>query len=337
MGAEIRHKFLTNITLYIMSVQILDCIEKNSRKYINQDWDTLATGYITLDRVIYGSRINNQTKVVIDCYIPPTGGFSLGQAEGKLTDDYVHWLNYFGFGTGSIHWQYPVPWAGVPNLVINLYDGNPEHYEWTSTTKPNPNPIYLPGRRTITIYNNTDLTVSGVGNWHYSRNPSDYTEGEVRPLTIGANPWTRLYSIKWYEGETQIDEYLPAIQNGNCGLYSTYTDTMFAEYLSYSWWDQKWNYYRLNPHRWGPYNGFGDIFPDATIETLNHEMYTGGIGPFEAFNIVDTVETLQTLISNEKIYIGQIVSVVDDGSNNGVYHIVPVNNVLTYKKLSFAQ
>lgn len=320
-----------------MSVQILDCIEKNSRKYINQDWDTLATGYITLDRVIRGYSANNPTKVVIDCYIPPTGGFALTQREGKLTEDYNYWCNDFSFASNGIVWHYPDGLsAGAVRLVIDMYDGNPEHYQWAYST-PNPYPIYLPGRRTITIDNNTDLTVSGVGSWHYSRSPRDYTECEVRPFTIGANPWTRLYSIKWYENDVQVDEYLPAVQNGNCGLYSTYTDTMFAEYLSFSWWDQKWNYYRINPHRWEPYNGFGDIFPDATIETLNHEMYTGGIGPFEAFNVVDTVETLQTLISNEKIYIGQIVSVVDDGSNNGVYHIVPVNNVLTYKKLSFAQ
>lgn len=320
-----------------MSVQILDSIEKNSKKYINSGWNTLATGYITLDRIIYGFRNTNPTKVVIDCYIPPTGGFGLTQREGQLSEGYHYWCNNFSFGSNSISWHYPDGLAaGYSSLLINMYDGNSSHYEWTSSN-PNPYPIYLPGRRTITIYNNTDLTVSGVGSWHYSRTSSDYTEGEVRPFTIAANPWTRLYSIKWYEGETQIDEYLPAIQDGNCGLYSTYTDTMFVEYLSFGWWDQKWNYDTLNPHRWEPYNGFGDIFPDASIETLNNEMYTGGIGPLQAFKVIDTVETLQTLISNEKIYIGQIVSVINDGSNNGVYHIVLYNNTLTYKKISFAQ
>lgn len=332
-----------------MTVQILDSIVRNFSGGVF-DIPNLQQGHITLDRVMYGISY----KVVIDCYIPYIVGgsstlksFIIDQAESYDEGGGLDaWENYLSFSSNGIHWQYPDGWAGTPHLIINMYDGNPEHYQWTYST-PNPYPIYIPGRRTITIDLNSHLTVSGVGYWHYSRITGGYDQDRIRNFTITAPKGTRLYSIKWYycsnpttSGEreyTQIDEYLPAVQNGEYGLYSTYTDTMFIEYGTIGINSSgQWTYDKTNYHQWGAYNGFDDLF-DVDIETLDKEMYTGGLGPICSYKSVGTLAALESMISNNMVYIGQIISVVNDNTNNGLYHIVSNNGGLIYRKISFAQ
>lgn len=78
-----------------------------------------------------------------------------------------------------------------------------------------------------------------------------------------------------------------------------------------------------------------DIFPYAIITATGRYYYNNGESPVEAFKVFKTVEAMQAFITANRVYIGELISIVDDGSNNGVYQIVYGNNALTYRKLKF--
>lgn len=86
----------------------------------------------------------------------------------------------------------------------------------------------------------------------------------------------------------------------------------------------------------GPEDEFDDLFPNAKIASTNILRYNNGESPVEAFRAFKTLEALQAFINAGRVYIGELVSIVDDSSNTGVYQIVyGANDTLTYRKLKF--
>lgn len=136
------------------------------------------------------------------------------------------------------------------------------------------------------------------------------------------------YSLKFEEFNTStnrydvIEEYQPCTCDGSTGFINRLNNIFvpMEGFISYDVNDE-----------------FYELFPNANVYNLNNEFYTGGVGPFQAFKAVGTLIALQSLISTNNVYIGQLISVVNDGQNNGLYHIMLENGNYTYKKLSFAQ
>lgn len=127
------------------------------------------------------------------------------------------------------------------------------------------------------------------------------------------NPSTNQYEL--------FDEYTPCTCDGSTGFINTLNNIFvpFNGEVSFV-----------------PEDEFKQLFPYADIRTFNKELYTGNMGPLKAYKAVGTLSVLQAVIDNKMVYIGELISVLNDGNNNGLYHIVQGNNGLTYKKLSFA-
>lgn len=137
------------------------------------------------------------------------------------------------------------------------------------------------------------------------------------------------YSLKFEEFNTStnsyevIEEYQPCTCDGSTGFINS-LNNIFVPMEGFTSFDID-------------EDEFHELFPNADIYNLNNEFYTGGVGPFQAFKAVGTLTALQSLISTGNVYIGQLISVVNNSQNNGLYHIVLENGSYTYKKLSFAQ
>ena len=134
-----------------------------------------------------------------------------------------------------------------------------------------------------------------------------------------------------------IDKYVPCIyndgsQNGVLGLVNR-SKTKFSYIHDVAGTCSSYVENQLPP---GPEDEFNDLFPNARIMSTNIFRYNNGESPVEAFRVFKTLEALQAFITAGKVYIGELISIVDDNLNNGVYQIVyGANDTLTYRKLKF--
>lgn len=148
-------------------------------------------------------------------------------------------------------------------------------------------------------------------------------------------------SIQRYDESTGawglVNTYSPCIyndgsQNGVLGFVDR-TRTMFSSIYDVPNTCSSYVENQLPP---GPEDEFEELFPNAKIASTNTPRYNNGESPIEAFRAFKTLEALQAFINAGRVYIGELVSIVDDSSNTGVYQIVyGANDALTYRKLKF--
>lgn len=124
------------------------------------------------------------------------------------------------------------------------------------------------------------------------------------------NPSTNQYEL--------FDEYEPCLCDNSTGFINT-LDNIFVP-LEGEIFDET------------PSN----VFPNANISGTGRYYYNNGESPVEAFKVFKTVEAMQAFITANRVYVGELISIVNDGSNNGVYQIrYGANKALTYRKLKF--
>lgn len=182
-----------------------------------------------------------------------------------------------------------------------------------------------------------------------SPNVHGLTGGSYIYLTVGTSMSNincgkvKLYDVILEEYDTNlgqwnvIEKYVPCIYNngtqgGVVGLVNS-SRTIFTEAL-YSTQNAGCLCYVENPVN-SPEDEFHDLF-NCEVKNFYRELYTSNMGPLRAYKAIGTLAALQSLITNNMTHIGELISVIDDNSNNGLYHIVQGNNGLTYKKISFA-
>jgi len=65
-----------------------------------------------------------------------------------------------------------------------------------------------------------------------------------------------------------------------------------------------------------PKDEFNELFPTADVHTSEKLRYNGADVPVEAFRVFGTLDEVTGT------YEGEIISVVSDPANNGMYHIL---------------
>lgn len=287
MGTEIRHKLLTNITLYIMSnvitptnpVTILNCVTfKNNSAGVDFPFTMLK-----------GKSFS------IDYFCPSTE--SVIQNLGYRTFDSTYGkYNYcdleFRPSYDRLIIRYPT--------TTNLFD------------------VYgINGRHTLSVvHDNTNkvtLSISDVSTWETT--VSDFTDTNNEQFCIGSyfgknTPGFKIYGFAFYGAS-----YVPAMTDVDAshenviGYYNQSSNLFYHEYGT----TEQYDYELFTPQQ-----EFIQLFPNAVVQTSSKLRYNDGDVPVEAYRVFKTREALMA----SKLYQGEIVTIVDDPMYNGIYHIV---------------
>lgn len=143
-------------------------------------------------------------------------------------------------------------------------------------------------------------------------------------MQYAGTDWVKINNVRFENynpstGQYEIfDEYEPCLCDNSTGFINT-LDNIFVP-LEGDIFDEY-------PH---------EVFPNANVTATNRLRYNNGESPVEAFRVFKTLEALQAFIAANRVHVGELISIVDDNSNNGVYQIIyGASNALTYRKLKF--
>lgn len=177
------------------------------------------------------------------------------------------------------------------------------------------------GRHTLSVvHDNTNkvtLSVSDVSTWETTVN--DFTDTNNEQFCIGSYYGKNTPGFKIYGFTLDGASYVPAMTDVDAshenviGYYNQSSNLFYHEYGT----TEEYDYELFTPQQ-----EFIQLFPNAVVQTSSKLRYNDGDVPVEAYKVFDNMEALLAFKNNSGLYQGEIVSIINDSTYNGLYHVI---------------